>query len=89
MEKTKETILMALQLYCFTLIIPIISTAFIIVVVFFGVSNPDLSFGEMMYKVWIGYYFTGIIGSVIAWKIHVVILGIALVASIANNNPLT
>lgn len=73
----KEYILDSLKLYSLTLSIPIVMTVMVTLMAIVGV---DLIYGllETYRMLWIDYYFTGHLGGLDAWRIHIAVFIICL-----------
>jgi len=68
-----ENIKWAFKLWSLTIVIPIVITIIILFSIILGIDSP-FTIGEGLYKAWIGYYFTGTVEGIVAWRIHLVLL---------------
>jgi len=72
----------SLRLYSLTIIIPLCGSIMICIAGFLGF---DLIHGGVIPAIkalWIDYYFSGMIGTMIAWRIHVVIFSLIFLSNI-------
>ena len=61
------------RFYALTLVIPLTSTFVAIILLILGIIGNR--FFEVLYDIWIGYYFTGtLVMGIIAWRIQLAIL---------------
>lgn len=72
------------RLYALTLVIPLTSTFVAIILLILGIIGNR--FFEVLYDIWIGYYFTGtLVMGIIAWRIQLAILFVCFFISLHFN----